>query len=107
MYTGVSNEPILDNLCRLSKVHGNIILRMPLIPGINDDKENIGKTAMLALSLKLKSINILPYHDIGIYKYEKMGIPYKMEQICSPDLQEMESAASELKKHGLDVKIGG
>ncbi len=45
-YTGVSNKIILDNICRLSKLNKSMVIRVPIIYGVNDSEENIRSTAL-------------------------------------------------------------
>ena len=59
---GVSNRAILENLIKLARVHNNIIIRFPLVPGINDDQANISSMARFISSVGIREVNILPYH---------------------------------------------
>ena len=78
-YVGVSNRLILDNLQRLSEHEHNIIIRIPIIPGINDDEENIELTIEFISSLPhLSGINLLPYHHMASSKYAGIGKEYVM-----------------------------
>ena len=71
--TGVSNKLILEHL-RLLDEHGHrVILRVPLIPGVNDDDEWIREIGALARSLAcVERVDVLPYHRIGIDKYGQL-----------------------------------
>jgi len=68
-YTGSENNLIISNLRKLSEKTDNIILRIPLIPGINDDDSNIKGIIKLVSDLNINEINLLPYHRLGIGKY--------------------------------------
>jgi len=106
-YSGVSNEIILENLKKLSSVHHNIFVRFPVIPGINDDDQNIKETGEFLSSLKIAQVNLLPYHYIGIDKYKKLGRTYHLAA-TQPPLEEKLSEISEiLKKFNLNVKLRG
>jgi pyruvate formate lyase activating enzyme len=84
-YTSVSNHKILDNLRKLSVKGANIIVRIPLIPGINDDAQNISQCGAYLASLPhLLGVEIMPYHAIGMAKYQGLGIPYKMGDTTPP-----------------------
>ncbi len=73
-YTGVSNQIILENLHRLDGIGANIILRCPVIPGINLEKEHFEKIAALANSLRnVSTIHLEPYHPLGISKSHLLG----------------------------------
>ncbi|MDF2985928.1 MAG: hpdA [Eubacterium sp.] len=106
-YTGVSNKIILHNLKKLSEIHNNICVRIPVIPGVNDDEENIDRSIVFLKSTSIRNIGILPYHDIGIYKYDKLGIQYRLKGLITPEVHEMQKIADVFKNNGFCVKIGG
>ena len=74
-YTGASNVRILENLERLAAVHSNILVRFPLIPGVNDDDENVRATGAFLASLRLTRVDVLPYHRAGLAKYDRLQRP--------------------------------
>jgi len=83
--TGFSNEKILDNLIMLQTFNVDICVRIPIIPGINDDYENIKATAkMLSKMPKVKLIELLPYHKFGIHKYAYLDKEYTLKKILPP-----------------------
>lgn len=107
-YTGVGNHLIISNLKYLIKNRKNVILRFPVVPGINDSDDNI--TAMKKLLLEIKGVNeidLLPYHRIGSQKYKKINMDYKL----TIDDKQAEERAYQLKKvfeeTGYIVKTGG
>ncbi|HHY17343.1 MAG TPA: glycyl-radical enzyme activating protein [Firmicutes bacterium] len=106
-YTGVSNKLILDNLTRLSRLHESIIARIPIIPGVNDDDENLRDTGRFLLSLNIGQVNILPYHNMGSDKYTRLGRDYSLEDTSEPGQRTMWRAKERLEEWGLTVRIGG
>ena len=77
--TGVSLEPILDNLKRLDAAGGRTILRCPLISGINDDEAHLKGIAEIANSLaNVMEITLHPYHPLGKSKSERIGACYPL-----------------------------
>jgi pyruvate formate lyase activating enzyme len=106
-YTGVSNEIILENLKNLSSVHHNIFVRFPVIPGINDDYQNIKETGEFLSSLKIAQVNLLPYHYIGIDKYRRLGRTYKLVTTPSPSEEKLSEISGILRKFNLNVKLRG
>lgn len=83
-YTGVENERILDNLVRLSEENRELILRIPVIPGVNDDMDNISATADFILTRlhgKVRTLQLLSFMRLGEEKYRSIGIPYKMADV--------------------------
>lgn len=107
-FTGVSNGPILANLRALAQVHQNIWLRVPLIPGINDGAEDLAAAAVLAASLPgIRQVNLLPYHNFGLFKSRRIRQPSLLERVEPPSPERMEQAAGIFSQRGLKVKIGG
>ena len=106
-YTGVFNEIILENLKKLSSVHNNIFIRFPVIPGINDDYQNIKETGEFLSSLKIAQVNILPYHYMGIDKYGRLGRTYKLVTTQPPSEEKLSEIAAILSKFNLKVKLRG
>jgi len=106
-YTGVSNELILENLKKLSSVHNNIFVRFPVIPGINDDCQNIKEIGKFLSSLKITQVNILPYHHIGIDKYKRLERTYKLATTQPPSEEKLSEVSAILRKFNLNVKLRG
>ncbi len=106
--TGASNALILSNLRLLSENGHKIILRVPLIPSINDDEDNLRQIAQLAQSLpSVERIDILTYHKIGRDKYERIGKINPMPETEPPEEEQVNAIAKQLQDYGLKVKIGG
>jgi pyruvate formate lyase activating enzyme len=107
-YTGVSNDKILNNLKQLSHRGARIIIRLPVVPGINADEENIDRTGALAASLPgVIGINILPYHRAADAKYRNLGLKNKAPDLQRPSEDVSASVARHLERYHLEVKIGG
>ena len=74
--TGVSNRMILENLQALaadSSIRSKIIIRIPLIAGMNDSNENVNDTCRLLIENGLKTATLLPYHELGVSKCRNIG----------------------------------
>ena len=107
-YTGISNDKILENLKQLSRRGAGIIIRLPVIPGINADEENLDRTGALAASLPgVIGINLLPYHCAADAKYKNLGLENKAADIQRPSVDVIDSVTRHLASYGLEVKIGG
>jgi pyruvate formate lyase activating enzyme len=107
-FTGVSNELILRNLQMLSERGHNIFLRVPIVPGINDDDENIRQTGTFAAALPhLDRVDILPYHHIALEKYKRLNKVYSLPEARPPSDERIAEIAQILEGFGLRVKIGG
>jgi len=104
--TGVPNDRILGNLRLLVEAGKPIHLRLPLIPGINDDEENLVATARMAKDLGLRKISVLPYHgDVG-HKYDRLGMVFPLAGTPDMPLATANRAAAILEEHGLEVSVG-
>ena len=75
-HTGKLNRQILQNLEYLSDQLKDIIIRLPLVPGITDTTENIEGIILLMKDFGIREINLEPYHALGIPKYEQFGISH-------------------------------
>ncbi len=108
LYTGVSNEQILINLETLARLDKGIIVRIPLIPGINDDAATINSmAAFLAHLPQIKTVHILPYHDFQKSKYDKFSINYKARDVEPPSPERVAAIQNRLAGTGLSVEVGG
>ena len=106
-YTGVSNKPIFKNLELAVEMGKEIHIRFPMIPGFNDDEENIENMIDYLLSLiKMKRIHILPYHRIAEEKYKNLGIENKMIGVKEPREDMVAQIKEKFENHGFDVVIG-
>ncbi|HAZ36259.1 MAG TPA: glycyl-radical enzyme activating protein, partial [Clostridiaceae bacterium] len=106
-YIGAPNDLILENLKKLSDIGANIYARIPIILGINDDEENIIKTAEFLKPLNILKVNLLPYHKIGIDKYNRLSINYKLNEMPEPTDEKMKDVEKVFSEFGFNVKIGG
>lgn len=80
-----SNVNILDCARYLSEIHKPVWIRHVLIPGITDKDEYLYQLRdFLSTLSNIEHIDVLPYHTMGIYKYEKLGIAYPLEGIDPP-----------------------
>ena len=106
-YTGVSNRLVLDNLRELASRRKNIVIRVPVIPGINDDHGNITDTGRFVSSLPgVNKVQILPYHRAGREKYRRLGLEYNLSGLRPPGDALMDNIAVNLRKFGLEVQVG-
>ena len=106
MYTGVSNERILENIARLGdlKQSPEIVIRIPVIGGVNDSEENIAASAAYVHDvLPDAKMELLPYHSLGRIKYEAIGMPFKQESFYTLDKEEMKKLRSLVDAQGVTV----
>lgn len=102
--TGLDNEMILDNAEELLKSDKDVLVRFPLIPGLNDSLENIealGK--FVSKNREYSKVEILKYHKMGIGTYEELGLIYSIPFVDPPEKEDVQKAADILKKYDLEV----
>ena len=106
-YTGISNVTILENLAALGRVHRNIWVRVPVVPGFNDAADDLAATVCLAASVPgVKQVNLLPYHKTGAHKLPRVGRAAAAVAV-PPSSDFMEELAERLRTFGLPVVAGG
>jgi pyruvate formate lyase activating enzyme len=106
--TGVSNRAILENLEALTAVHANIWIRIPVIPGVNDEAANLDATAEFLRPLRgITRVDLLPYHPTGEAKFARVGMDYTLHGTETPGAARLEALAAPLRAAGLATTIGG
>ena len=91
--TGKPNDNSLEMFHYLSDINKPIWIRQVLVPGWTDDIEDLKKTrAFIETLSNVKKIEILPYHNMGAYKWEKLGMKYPLEGVEAPDKDSIELA---------------
>jgi len=97
----------LKNLQRLSDHRQRIIVRVPIIPGINDHMDNLLATGKFLAGLSsLERVDLLPYHKIGLAKYTSLQKEYYLNEIQPPSQERMAELANIFYGFGLNVKSG-
>lgn len=105
-FTGVSNKLVLSNLQSLAESGASVMVRVPLIPGINDDHDNLHKTSEFIRALpNIICVELMGYHDMAAAKYEALGLDYQLKGIQTPGKDLLRAAADILEQSGLQVKI--
>lgn len=90
---GVSNKRELEFAKYLSDNNIKIWIRQVLVPGYTDNKEDLEKLRKFIKSLKtVEKVQVLPYHDMGKFKWEKLGIKYELENVRSANQDDVERA---------------
>lgn len=108
--TGVGCRLIRDNLRRLARQseRPGIVIRVPIVPGMNDSVENIRETARFVRDLAcVERVELLPYHRLGVHSYAASGKEYRLEEIEPPSVERMKALAELIRSEGLPVRIGG
>lgn len=108
LFTGVSNELILNNARRVS-AFAPLTIRVPVIPKFNASEAEIRAIAEFAASLgHVRCVHLLPYHSLGENKYRMMGIEYKMNRLSAKSLsnKELEIYRPIVEQAGVPCRIG-
>lgn len=108
-YTGISNSLILSNFRMLIDSGKNIIVRIPVIPGLNDSNEDLELLRNFLeeyREVNLLGISLLPFHKIGVAKYKKFNMIYKMKGTEQPSDVRMKELKEFFKGTGIPVKVG-
>lgn len=101
--TGVSNRVILENIRRTAdhvSASGSprLVLRVPVIPGINNDQDNMAGIARFINGLPIAAeINLLPYHRLGANKYEMAGLEYGLDGVQGASVTLLDEARDILR----------
>lgn len=107
-YCGKSNKKIHRNFEALMD-KAEIIPRVPIIPSVNDSPVDIALLCKFFSQYKgeLKKIHILPYHNLGLGKYDALCQHYLLNDIKPPADEDMEKIKRDLENCGFEVEIGG
>lgn len=107
-WTGVRNDRILENLRALAGAGSNLLIRIPLIAGINDDEGNILRTASFLRELpgSPPPVQLLPYHSIARSKYERMGKPESFTEFEEPAPGVVARCSALFRNAGIEVREG-
>jgi pyruvate formate lyase activating enzyme len=106
-YIGVPGDVILENLEALARARAAVVIRFPVIPGVNDGDAEIAALAALLARLNLRRIHLLPYHKIGVEKYRRLNRPYLMQGVEPPSPERLKHIAGWFEGQGFTVRIGG
>ena len=106
-YCGVHNGLILENLLATNRAEGNfrLVIRTPIIPGINDMPEELKEISYFCTELKrLDHVQLLPYHKLGTATYQKLGRPYPLSGVNPPTAEKMERCRGIVASCGVQVR---
>jgi len=107
-FTRRSNQLISENFANLARLKFPMMIRIPLIPGYTDTRDNIDSVVKL---LKphgyLQQVDLLPYHKLGMGKYERLGKKYKLTRVNPPNEDNIQKIKQMLESRGFEVRVGG
>ena len=102
--TGVSNERILANARRLAESGVSLIVRIPIVPGVNDTPAEIAAIAGFVRSLDGPALELLPFHRLAENKYRSLGLTYMASALTPPSKEQMEHLTVAAAACGVMVK---
>ncbi|MDA8218116.1 MAG: glycyl-radical enzyme activating protein [Dehalococcoidales bacterium] len=122
-WTGVSNDLILSNLRWLAANHHRVVIRVPVIPGVNDDEENMEEMGRFLVEVRLAaaaaakakatllhpdhlSVVLLPYHKAGVEKYRRLDRRYDLGDLEPATPEALEGIAAKLRQLDLSAGVG-
>ncbi len=100
--TGMDNAPTLEFARRLAARRLPVWVRFVLVPGLTDDPQEIASIARFAADLgNVERVDVLPFHQLGKYKWHKLGLEYELENVKPPSIEAAERACEAFRSVGL------
>ena len=100
--TGIDAAPTLDFARRLAMLRKPMWIRFVLVPGLTDDPAIAGGIADFAAGLgNVQRVDVLPFHQMGRYKWERLGLQYSLNDVAPPSEDALESAVAIFRERGL------
>ncbi len=107
-FIGQDNTRVLENAMKIAKTGANLTIRVPVIPTFNDTPAEIGAIAEFAKELPgVTRMHLLPYHRLGIDKYDRLSRDYALKDIVPPGEEQMTRLLEEVTGRGLTGQLGG
>lgn len=102
--TGMDAAPALRFARRLSELGRPMWLRFVLVPGLTDDPANVDGLGAFAATLRgVERFEVLPFHQMGSFKWRSLGLPYALEGVPAPDAALLERVRVQLRGYGLPL----
>ena len=104
--TGVSNQKTLELIELLEKEEKDYWIKHVVVPSITDDLDEIKKMASdLASNSYLKKVQLLPYHRLGVYKWDELGLTYQLQNVEPPSEDTLGKIKEIISRKGIKVEI--
>lgn len=102
--TRVDLQPTLETMDYLKSINKSVWIRHVLVPGYSDDPEDLDNlAAYISKYPNVKRVDILPFHQMAIYKWEKVGIEYKLKDTPTPTREQIQMAEDIFRKYDLPL----
>jgi pyruvate formate lyase activating enzyme len=100
--TGMDVDPVLEFARRLAALKKSVWVRFVLVPGLTDDIDNAAQIARFAASLgNVERVDVLPFHQMGRFKWNELGLDYKLADVQPPPPQTVERVCGQFRAEGL------
>lgn len=103
--TGVSNERIVGNIREAVSSGGNVLLRIPVIPGYNNDESDAAEFSALIRHVGLSRVQLLPFHQFGESKYGKLGMEYVFKDMPALHDEDLQGLIKVFAENGIEAYI--
>lgn len=103
--TGASNERVLRSAAFLVDRRAPVQLRMPLLPGVNDDHANLAAAARLLAELEVRALELVPYHRLYLDKYARLGLEPRMRDLEPPSPAVRAVVVERLGRLGIEARF--
>jgi pyruvate formate lyase activating enzyme len=102
--TGMDNQPVHEFARRLAARRRPVWIRFVIVPGWTDDLEEAGRMADFAAGLgNVERVDVLPFHQLGRFKWEQLGMEYQLRDAQPPSREKVEEIIARCRKTGLKV----
>ncbi|MEM9908815.1 MAG: pyruvate formate-lyase-activating protein [Cyanobacteria bacterium P01_D01_bin.44] len=102
--THVSQEPTLRLANYLKKIQKPTWIRFVLVPGLTDPQKNVeGLAEFVSTLTNVEWVEVLPFHQMGAYKWEALGYDYRLKGTAPPSQEQVEQVKAQFQRHGLNV----
>jgi pyruvate formate lyase activating enzyme len=102
--TGMETKPVHEFARRLAARKHPVWIRFVIVPGWTDNMEEVDRMAEFAASLgNVERVDVLPFHQMGRFKWEKLGMDYKMRDAQPPSREIVQEAISHFRTAGLNA----
>jgi pyruvate formate lyase activating enzyme len=100
--TGQHSEPVFRFASRLNAAKRPMWVRFVLVPGYTDQRENVGGLARFCAELSnISRVEVLPFHQLGRFKWHELGLPYALENVEPPSAAAVAEVRNTFRQHGL------
>jgi pyruvate formate lyase activating enzyme len=101
---GIDNAPVIKFAERLAALKRPMWLRYVLVPGLTDVPEEMAQLARFAAKLGIvERVEILPFHQLGAYKWAKLGLDYQLDGVAMPTREQVDAAVAHFVDKGLNA----